>query len=518
MGKIHLLTILLTATLSVVALADNIKSDNSSRSPLLIVAPRTDTDHTINTLFSDEPFGPISGDLWDRIREGFDMPALAMAQVAEQERYYAKHPEYINRIVNRGSRYLYHVVCEIQKRGMPMELALLPIIESAYNPRAESSANASGMWQFIPSTGKMYGLERTWWYDGRRDVVAATDAALNYLQRLYDIFGDWPLALAAYNWGDGSVKRAQAKNSARGLSTDYSTLTMPTETRNYVPKLLAIRNIIANPLAYGIKLAMVPDKPYFTTLKSQRHMDVKVAAKLAEITVEELLHLNPGYIRPVIAYKENRQLVLPVAKVAAFQKNLASYDKPLLNWQPYTTKRGESFNKIAAKYGVSLEELYLVNNIAATTTTARGQTLLVPIQPILDNEDKITIKAIAANRQGNVINHPTLETAPATPVSQLEQGPIMSLLNPLPSPTQPLPLSEKVADFRIFKELAAIPQVAKDEKNMPLTQHQRYEVKPGDTLYSIAKTYGLSPDTLGKANRIHNNQLHAGQILIIPHS
>jgi membrane-bound lytic murein transglycosylase D len=537
MVKIHLLTIFLIATLSVVAKAEKEKEDNRPphQPSSLILSPHTDTDHTIHALFSDLT-AMAGGDLWDRIRSGFEMPDLDMAQVAEQERYYAKHPEYINRIVSRGSRYLYHIVSEVQKRGMPMELALLPIVESAYNPRAESHARASGIWQFIPSTGKMYGLERTWWYDGRRDVVAATNAALNYLQRLYDIFGDWPLALAAYNWGDGSVKRAQAKNIARGMSTEYTAINMPAETRNYVPKLLAIRNIIANPLAYGIKLAMIPDKPYFTTLKPQRHIDVKVAAKLAEISVEELLNLNPGYIRPVIAHKENRQLVLPIEKAEIFKKNLAKYAQPLLNWQPYTTKRGETFSQIATKYGVTLEELRRVNSLAANITTARGQTLLVPIKRMLDDEDKITLIAIAANQKGNLINKDAPEAAdvvaltarplivpkntPVTPPNPLSSRPLppaAKSLNPNVNPalTNQPPVAEALQDFRLFKNDALAAKVSTSENLSAESKAQHYEVKRGDTLYSIAKRYQLSPEELARINRITNNQLHPGQVLII---
>jgi membrane-bound lytic murein transglycosylase D len=513
MVKTHLLTIFLVATLSLTAQAEK---EQASPPSAPISLPLTDTDHTINVLFSDLT-GITTGDLWDRIRSGFGMPNLDMAQVAEQERYYAKHPEYINRIATRGSRYLYHIVSEVQKRGMPMELALLPIVESAYNPRAESRARASGMWQFIPSTGKMYGLERTWWYDGRRDVVAATNAALNYLQRLYDIFGDWPLALAAYNWGDGSVKRAQAKNIARGISTEYPAITMPAETRNYVPKLLAIRNIIANPLAYGIKLAMIPDKPYFTTLKPQRHIDVKVAAKLAEISVEELLHLNPGYIRPVIAHKENRQLVLPIEKAEIFKKNLAKYTQPLLNWRPYATKRGELFSQIAAKHGVSLEELRKVNSLAISSVTARGQTLLVPITPLLD-EVRTTLKPITVHKERDVISKDateatdeitllahTLTASPPLPTPAITHT---SAVPPNPAPSL---VAETLQDFRLFKGNAL---AANDHPPTPL-KAQRYEVKRGDTLYSIAKRYQLSAEKLAHINRLPDNQLHPGQVLVI---
>lgn len=458
-------------------------------------------EHTLRILFPPQKPIPSSHDLWDIIRHGFEMPHLDMAEIAAQERYYSKHPEYINRIVSRGSRYLYHIVSEVQRRGMPMEIALLPIVESAYNPRAESSARASGIWQFIPSTGKMYGLERTWWYDGRRDIIAATDAALDYLERLYDIFGDWPLALAAYNWGDGSVRRAQAKNSAIGYPTDYTAIKMPTETRNYVPKLLAIRNIIANPMAFGVTLAMIPNQPYFTTLKSERHMDVHIAATLAEITVDELLHLNPGYIRPVIAHKENRKLVLPIEKAETFKKNLARYNKPLLNWQPYTTKRGESLQYIAEKHHVLLETLQAVNSLGRESK-ARGQTILVPLAPQLNSAEQKTIMAIAANRD----SIPTPDIAQNQPHSTAPQN---SNIPQPPHHSTPHP-----QDFRLFNDpnhpthAIKVPPL-KDVKTI------RYQVKKGETLYRIAKHFNVSVEALKTLNHLQHNNVQNGQVLII---
>ena len=197
-----------------------------------------------------------------RIRNGFGLPDMSSPLVREQEEWFAKRPDYISRVVARSSRYLYYIVEQMQKRNMPSEIALLPIIESAYNPVAYSRAHASGIWQFIPSTGKMYGLQQNFWYDGRRDVTAATNAALDYLEKLYEMFGSWDLALAAYNWGEGAVSRSIARNVAKGLPTDYRSLTMPAETRYYMPKLQAVKNIVANPTQFGIDLADVANQPY----------------------------------------------------------------------------------------------------------------------------------------------------------------------------------------------------------------------------------------------------------------
>jgi len=276
---------------------------------------------------------PPPADVWARMRPGFRLTSLSTPLVQEWEQYYAKRPDYVARMVDRGSRYLYHVIEEVERRKMPAEVALLPMIESAYNPQAYSRAHASGMWQFIPSTGKLYGLRQNYWYDGRRDVLAATSAALDYLENLYGMFNDWNLALAAYNWGEGAVSRAIAKNQAKGLPTDYESLTMPAETRNYIPKLQAVRNIIANPEQFGITLASVPNKPYFATVATNRHIDVKLAAKFAEMPIEEFRFLNPAHNKPVIKAVGSETIVLPIEKIAVFQRNLDAHDKPLATWQ-----------------------------------------------------------------------------------------------------------------------------------------------------------------------------------------
>ena len=319
-------------------------------------------------------------DVWQRIRSGFRLTNLDGVLVQRQEQWYAGNPDYVARMLERGSHFLYHVVEEVEKRRMPMEIALLPMIESAYNPQAYSRAHASGMWQFIPSTGKNYGLRQNFWYDGRRDVLAATGAALDYLQKLYDQFGDWTLALAAYNWGEGAVSRAIARNQARGQPTDYESLAMPLETRTYVPKLQAVKNIVANPAQFGIKLADVPNRPYFATVTSRRHIDVQLAASLAEMSLDEFRFLNPAHNKPVIRADGTETIVLPVNKVAVFEKNLETHDRPLVSWQAYTMKRSDQPEKVAAKHGMTLAELKAANNVPGNKKIVAGQTLLVPLR------------------------------------------------------------------------------------------------------------------------------------------
>jgi membrane-bound lytic murein transglycosylase D len=240
---------------------------------------------------------------------------------------------------------------------------------------------AAGMWQFIPSTGKRYGLKQNWWYDGRRDVRAATRAALDYLQTLHDMFGDWELALAAYNWGENGVQRAVAKNRAKGKPTDYASLPMPKETRNYLPKLQAVKNIVSDPTLFGIDLDTIPNRPYFTVVTAPAHIDIDKAAELADVSVEEFRSLNPGYSRPVITPVANQQLLLPVDKAEVFAANLESYDQPLVSWQTYQLKRNENLDAVAKKFGIGVQRLKEVNGLSGRKRAPRpGQMLLVPLE------------------------------------------------------------------------------------------------------------------------------------------
>ncbi len=319
-------------------------------------------------------------DLWQRLRDGFQLDNLESPLVRDWEQWYSSRPDYVGRMIERSSRYLYHVVAELERRRMPLEIALLPMIESAYNPQAYSRSHASGMWQFIPSTGKHYGLRQNFWYDGRRDPIAATSAALDYLEKLHGMFGSWDLALAAYNWGEGAVGRAIAKNQAAGLPGDYESLTMPAETRNYVPKLQAVKNIIANPQAYGLALASIPNRPYFATITTARHIDVKLAARLAEMPFEDFKFLNPAHNKPVIKASSAETIVLPLDKVEVFRRNLAAHDEPLVSWQAYTVKRSDKVEKLAASNGMSVAQLKEVNGVPASKAIVAGQTLMVPVR------------------------------------------------------------------------------------------------------------------------------------------
>jgi membrane-bound lytic murein transglycosylase D len=316
-------------------------------------------------------------DLWIRLRNGFAMTNLNDDLTLHYQQWYQNRPDALRRMVERSRPYLHHIVEELEARGMPTEIALLPMVESSFNPMAYSRSHASGLWQFIPATGKRFNLEQNWWQDERRDVVASTGAALEYLQAIYDMHGDWHLALASYNWGEGAVKRAIEKNAARGLPTDYASLTMPSETRHYVPKLQALKNIFSNPaLMSQLGLPEVLNRPYFATIETSRAMDVKTAARLANMPVDEFLALNPSHNRPVM--KADTPVVLPAEKVATFQSNLENHDAPLTEWQAYTLKSGERLDKLAPRFGIALPDLLRANGLSGKIRLAVGSTVLVP--------------------------------------------------------------------------------------------------------------------------------------------
>jgi len=321
-------------------------------------------------------------DLWERIRRGFAIPDLADAYTLRWTRRYADDAQTMQRILTRASRYLYYIVEEIEQRGLPTELALLPFVESAFNPTAYSRAHASGLWQFIPSTGLQYKLEQDKWRDLRRDPIASTQAALDYLEYLYETQGDWYLALASYNWGEGAVRRALQRNTQRGLGTDYVTLRMPAETRHYLPKLQAIKNLISNPDQYGLTLPVIENEPYFTTISDIPTLSIFDAAKLAEMPLEEFKALNASFNHPIMLAEHKPTLLLPTDKARVFQNNLQNRRHDLPQWKTYRAKAGESYSAIAKKYGLTLSNLRKLNGLPSNQIKApRASLLVLPADP-----------------------------------------------------------------------------------------------------------------------------------------
>jgi len=343
-------------------------------------------------------FRPDYKDIWDRMRAGFALPALDSPLVSKHIQYYTQKPEYLERMFERGSRYLFYIVEEIERRGMPGELALLPFVESAMNPSAMSPAKAAGLWQFIPSTGKAYNLSQNWWVDNRRDPVHSTQAALDYLQKIYELQGnDWFLALASYNWGEGAVGRAMRKNQASGKPADYLSLNMPQETRHYVPKLMALREIVANPAAFNVRLPSLPNKPYFVEVEAPLHLDLKLAARFAGMSEDEFVSLNPAHNRPVIAARTNDQIKIPADRVDSFLAAMKAHEdanKPFSRWRPYTLEQGESIQTLATKLGTSAQEIMRANGLRSAKVLP-GTRLLAP-----SHDDKASAVTVMTSFDG----------------------------------------------------------------------------------------------------------------------
>ncbi|MBU6502364.1 MAG: transglycosylase SLT domain-containing protein [Burkholderiales bacterium] len=326
-------------------------------------------------------------DLWERIRRGFAMPNLDNDMVQQRVQFYASRPDYMLRMTERSRKYLFYIVEELELRHMPTELALLPFVESAFNPQAVSSAKAVGMWQFMPATGKTYDLKQNMFRDDRRDVLASTKAALDYLQKLHDMFGDWQLALAAYNWGENNVANAIAKNQRAGLGTSYSDLSMPMETRMYVPKLQAIKDIVADPQKYGVTLPDIGNHPYFQSVDITHDIDVTVAARLAEVDVKDFKELNPSANRPVILAAGTPQILLPWDNAAIFRRNLKAYNvNQLASWTAWTVPATMTASNAAKRVGMNEDELRAVNHIPPRMMIKVGSTLLVPRSERMDSD------------------------------------------------------------------------------------------------------------------------------------
>ena len=393
----------------------------------------------------DDPVVPMPDpDLWQRIRKGFLLEPLDSPLVVENEAWYSSRPDYIKRFVDRGSRYLHHIVEEVEKRNMPTEIALLPVVESAFNPLAYSRSKASGLWQFIPSTGKNYGLRQDWYKDNRRDIVAATHAALNYLQRLYDMFGSWELALAAYNCGEGCVGRAIAANQRRGLPTDFLSLKLPPETMNYVPKLIAVKNIVLSPATYGIDLESIPDQPYFTTVEAPRQDRREARGQAGRHARGRVRRAQPGAQQAGGGGAYGHAGPAAGQGGASSATNLENWDQPLVTWNTIQGKKGESVNAIAKRYGFSGASLKQVNNLQVNK---KGR--LTASQPIL----------VPGRGKGKRAGRGCARRP------------------------------------RSCRDTASAPAPARAAPQAHATSH--YTVKAGDTLYGIARQFGKAvPDLL----------------------
>ncbi len=444
--------------------------------PLAPLSPNEANDTSVATLTPP-------ADLWDRIRRGYGMPDLSNDQVRERERWYSSRPDYIERMTERSSKYLFHIVEELERRNMPTELALLPFIESAFNPQAVSSAKAAGMWQFMPATGKHFALKQNAFRDDRRDVLASTRAALDYLQKLHGMFGDWHLALAAYNWGEGSVSRAIEKNRKAGLGVGYEDLTMPAETRLYVPKLQAVKNIVSSPQALGTVLPVIENHPYFQSVDITRDIDVALAARLANVEVADFKALNPSAHQPVILAAGTPQILLPWDNAATFRANLkANADKPLASWTAWRAPSTMRTTDAAKRVDMSEAELRAVNNIPNGMVIKAGSTLLVRraasvredvAENVADNaqlslgRQELQVRRIVrAGKNDTIANLASRYKVAASSVAEWNKMPVSATLKKGQRVTVYLPARSKAASLAV--RTASARQGVRSSKQKPV--------------------------------------------------
>lgn len=349
--------------------------------------PSAEETQELSEVDETELFPRQTADIWNRIRYGFELEDVEHKRIDRQLSWYVKHPEYLQRVSERARPYMHYILNAVEEYGAPTEIALLPIVESAFQPFAYSHGRAAGIWQFIPSTGKLFGLKQNWWYDGRRDVYASTHAALKLLTRLADNFnGDWMLALAAYNSGEGTVLRAIKRNKRRGKPTDFFSLDLPKETRAYVPKLLALRKIVDDPEKYGVEIDPIPDMPYFEKVSVDSQIDLALVAELAEMPLEEIYQLNPGYNRWATAPNGPHHLLLPIEKADLFNEKLEELPpEKRIRWIRHTIKQGETLSTIAQKYRTSISTIKRINHIRGVNIRV-GHGLTIPVASLKPTE------------------------------------------------------------------------------------------------------------------------------------
>ena len=474
-------------------------------------------------------------DLLDRIRDGYSLPDTQHYAVQREIETYRKSPDFLDRTFKRGARYLYYIVAELEKRNMPLELALLPVVESAFNPVAYSRSRASGLWQFIPSSGKHYGLEQNWWIDERRDVIEATGAALTYLQYLNNYFaGDWYLAIAAYNGGEGTVSGAVRRNQAAGLPTDFFSLNLKAETRDYVPKLLAISRIVRNPEAYGLSFAAIPNQPFFEAVDPGRQVQLEQAAQLAGITREDLFALNAGYNRTTTPPNGPHRLLLPIPSAQTFRQAMldqATMDQGAVAIEAvepppevrHKVRRGETLSAISRRYGVPMAAIQLANGMHGSVIHP-GDSLLIPTTA---DGSTATLAALAAPRE-EIANQLPERQKPAAPPK-----PKVHVVKPgdtlwdvarkygvsVPALASANGLSSKaglVAGARLEIPGSGSAATRTASSGAKETSRVTYQVKRGDTLSEIADRFDVSVRELMTWNRLRqSSSLRAGQRLVV---
>ena len=464
---------------------------------------------------------PVTGnDLWQRLRSGF---ALDLdrddARITAERNWLIRNPQYIERVTTRAQRYLYHIVERAEAKQVPLELALLPIVESAFDPFAYSHGRASGPWQFIPSTGRAFGLTQNYWYDGRRDILASTDAALDYLTRLANRFnGDWELALASYNAGGGTVSKAITRNKHRNRPTDYWNLELPRETRAYVPKLIAISQIVRDPQRYGLSLQPIANQPYFSVVDTGGQIDLQLAADMAGVDINELYYLNAGYSRWSTPPSGPHRLLVPISRAEPL--SLALADLPAekrLRWQQYTISSGDTLGGIAKRFNTTIDALKATNNLRNNVIVA-GRTLLIP-QPganansyKLSEENRLQAKQSQGPAGGSRIDYTVRSGDSLWTIARRHDVGVRELAkwNGM-APGDTLSVGRSLVIWSKSATVSNSPQIG-DRPEM--IRKVNYAVRRGDSLHRIANRFNVSVNQIAGWNNLNTSRyLRPGQKL-----
>ncbi len=462
-----------------------------------------------NKLSEDTQVAPVD-DVWQRIRNGMELTSYQIKQAETKKHlsWFVEHPEYVDKVVERARPYLHYIVSELEKRDMPLEIALLPVVESGYQPFAYSKGRASGLWQFIPSTGKVYGLKQDWWHDGRRDVIASTDAALTYLQKLHNDFGDWQLALAAYNCGEGTVGRAIKKNKKAGKKTDFWSLDLPKETSAYVPKLMAVSHLVAMPERYNIQLSPIANKPYLEIVDTGSQLDLAIAAELADMTTDELHLLNPSFNHWATLPNGPHSLVLPVDKAAQFTQALSALSKEdRMRWVRHKIKPGESLGLIARRHSTSVAALKETNNLASNRIRA-GRHLLIPmIGGVNVQTSQIAKKGSKFTSKGKKKIHIVKSGDTWWDLANTHKVDVTDLTDwNNKSPSDTLNLGQKLVVWT--------GQSQRDQN--PNTKVVNYKIRSGDSLWKISRKFNVSVAQVREWNGLSTKTLlRPGQMLTL---
>ncbi len=481
-----------------------------------------------NSIISEtsESLTTQESDVWKRIGSGLILTRnVSERTTASKLAWFTRNQAYIDRVSTRAEPYLYYIVEELEKRNMPLDLALLPIVESAYNPFAYSRSRASGIWQFIPGTGRLYGLKQNWWYDGRRDIVAATDAALSYLQKLHQEFnGDWLLALAAYNSGEGNVGKAIRRNKKAGKPTDFFSLKLPRETRGYVPSLLAVAEIVSNPGKYKITLKPIANTRYFKQVDINSQIDLATAAELSELSIEELYILNPGFNRWATDPKGPHFLLIPVDKASEFENKLASLTSDdRIKWQQHKIQKGESLGRIATRYRTDVATLKQINRLKSNTIRT-GSSLLIPAaqKPLKHYSlslDSRRYKGLKRSGDGQRYVYTIKRGDNLWDIGRHYGISVKQLCawNAISSKSilRPGKKLEIWVEDETDKTAKVIPVVSK-KSFAGDSQHISYQVLEGDSLWLISQRFGVPVDQIKKWNNLAKKRyIKPGQLLDI---